>query len=334
MARAADRAGDVTRRRPVLLLVLGAIGGALLVVGIHPIVGLPLSAACLAAASLQGHGIVAWISALLGAIAATWAAGMSMYVIFMPLAGVPVAKHVPYVHAAWLFFALAASGIILPRWLTRRSALSATAVLALALSGAQFAALTSLAADAGMSAGAYVTSAAREVFSVAAAPAGFTDAFAEGWPATLVSMNGLASFLTVAAVSSVGARLDPHIHKIPPLAELDLDARVALLAIAPLALMAAGRFTSTEALVTVATNVLVVARIVFLLQGVAVFAGLYRKANLPKPLRVAGFVLLGVVEAFVPAVSIIGLADIWLNLRKLPRGGPLPSEGEGRSGEK
>jgi len=79
-------------------------------------------------------------------------------------------------------------------------------------------------------------------------------------------------------------------------------------------------------------NLLVVARMVFLLQGIAVFAGLYRRANVSRPVRVLGFALLGATEMMIPAVSLTGLADIWLNLRRLPRDGVTPESPSGPPG--
>jgi hypothetical protein len=49
-------------------------------------------------------------------------------------------------------------------------------------------------------------------------------------------------------------------------------------------------------------------------------------------MRVLGFVLLAVTEALVPLVSIIGLADVWLNLRRLPRDGSPTGPVEALSG--
>ena len=71
-------------------------------------------------------------------------------------------------------------------------------------------------------------------------------------------------------------------------------------------------------------SVLLVLLLPVFLQGIAVFAGLYERAKFARPVRMLGFVVLGVTEMFVPAVSLTGLADMWLNLRRLPRDGVAP----------
>jgi hypothetical protein len=58
---------------------------------------------------------------------------------------------------------------------------------------------------------------------------------------------------------------------------------------------------------------------VFFLQGVAVFAALYERAKIGRPARSLGYVVLGVTEMLLPLVSLTGFADVWLNLRRLPR---------------
>jgi hypothetical protein len=58
------------------------------------------------------------------------------------------------------------------------------------------------------------------------------------------------------------------------------------------------------------------------LQGVAVFASLYRRMGAGKIAKTVGLVLLTLTELLIPfpSVSVVGLADLFANLRRLPRG--------------
>jgi uncharacterized protein YybS (DUF2232 family) len=63
------------------------------------------------------------------------------------------------------------------------------------------------------------------------------------------------------------------------------------------------------------------------LQGLAVFAALYRRISVGRVMRIIGFVLLGLTEVLVPSVSVLGLVDLFLNLRKFPRAGAKAGTG-------
>jgi hypothetical protein len=67
------------------------------------------------------------------------------------------------------------------------------------------------------------------------------------------------------------------------------------------------------------------------LQGIAVFAGVYQRVGLGRFSRSLGYMLLGVAEVLLPLVSLTGLADVWVNFRRLPRekvadGGPVEAD--------
>jgi uncharacterized protein YybS (DUF2232 family) len=69
-----------------------------------------------------------------------------------------------------------------------------------------------------------------------------------------------------------------------------------------------------------------IVRPLLFLQGAALFATLYRKAGAGRVNRAIGLALLLLTETFVPSVSILGVVDLFANLRKLPRaGGGAPS---------
>ncbi|MHB1016540.1 MAG: DUF2232 domain-containing protein [Coriobacteriia bacterium] len=334
MARAAGNSPVVSASGRTLLSMLSVVGGALLVVVVHPMVGLPVATAALVSLVLRRQAGVAIAAAIVGGGAATAVASLSTYIVFVPLMGVPVTARVPYVHAAWVTASLVVAGIVTP-WLLRRiTALQTTAVIALTLSVVESAALASLASGAGLGLSAYVIAGAREMVALVGMAQEYGEVFATSWPAMLVAMNMFAALFVVIVAGVTGSRLDPSVRPFPALADVDLDPRVALLAIVTVALLAVGRLTASSVplIEQLGMNLLVVARMVFLLQGLAVFAGLYRRAKVSRPVRMLGFALLGATEMMIPAVSLTGLADIWLNLRRMPRDGATPAVPSGPSG--
>jgi len=334
MARAAGNGSPALAGGRMILPALSVVGGALLVVAVHPMVGLPVATGALVSMVLRRQTGVAIASAVVGGIAATALASLSAFIVFVPLMGVPVTERVPYVHAAWITASLLVSGVATP-WLLRQGpALRATAIVALALSAVEIGALASLASGAGMGLTSYVTAGAREMVALVGMAEEYGGLFATGWVAMLVAMNMITALFVVVVAGVSGSRLDSRVRPFPALADVDLDPRVALLAIVTVGLLAVGRVTATSAPVIeqLGMNLLVVARMVFLLQGLAVFAGLYRRAKVSRPVRVLGFAILGATEMVIPAVSLTGLADIWLNLRRLPRDGVTPAAPSGPSG--
>ncbi|HAL29619.1 MAG TPA: hypothetical protein DCP20_02740 [Coriobacteriia bacterium] len=328
MARAGDDTSAAQGGRAALVPVIGAIAGSLLVVLVHPVVGLPVAASAIGALWARGRGSVAIVSAVAGGAVATALSSVSAYILFVPLMGVPVTARVPYVHFAWVTVSLLVCGILTVGLLKRLGALSVVGIVTLVLSAVELIAVASLASGAGLSVTEYVTAATREMAALAGMADELVDAFVEGWPALLVTMSGATALFAVAAVAGSASRFDQRVRRFPALADLDLDPKTALLAIAAVGALAVGRFVAETAPVVeqAGMNLLVVARMVFLLQGVAVFAGLYRRAGVSRPFRFLGFAILGVTEMLFPAVSLTGLADIWLNLRRLPRDGATPGD--------
>lgn len=334
MARVVGKGPAAPAGGRTLRSTLSVIGGALLVVLVHPMIGLPVATGALVSLVVRHRSGVAVAAALVGGSAAAALASLSTYVVFVPLMGVPVTARVPYVFAAWVAASLLVAGVGTPWLLRRLTALQVTAVIALVLSAVEVAALASFAVGAGMGLSAYVTAGAREMVVLVGMATEYGELFAMSWPSMLVAMNMLTALFVVVVAGVSGSRLDPRIRSFPALADVDIDPRVTLLAIVTVALLAAGRLTASSMPVIeqLGMNLLVIARMVFLLQGLAVFAGLYRRANVSRPVRILGFALLGATEMMIPAVSLTGLADIWLNLRRLPRDGATPAAPPGSPG--
>jgi uncharacterized protein YybS (DUF2232 family) len=142
------------------------------------------------------------------------------------------------------------------------------------------------------------------------------------WPATAVYTMGIGVLLGVPLVSRAGRSLGQQVSRYPALPDLDLSFHLVWPAIAGLALVAAGTvWGHGQGLIhAVGANVLMIVRPALLLQGLAVFAALYRKVGIGRFMRTLGFVLLAVTELLIPSVSILGVADLFFNLRKRQRG--------------
>jgi hypothetical protein len=63
---------------------------------------------------------------------------------------------------------------------------------------------------------------------------------------------------------------------------------------------------------------------VLVAQGLGDFAALYRRLGLGRIARGIGYASLFLAESIVPSTSVLGLVDLFFNLRKLARGGPTP----------
>jgi uncharacterized protein YybS (DUF2232 family) len=149
------------------------------------------------------------------------------------------------------------------------------------------------------------------------------------WPATVVYTIGPGMLLSVPLVSRVGRSLGVEVKRYPALADTDLSFHLVWLAIAGLALLAAVTFWSHAqgTAYAVGLNLLMIVRPALALQGLAVFAALYRRISVGRVMRIIGFVLLGLTEVLVPSVSVLGLVDLFLNLRKFPRAGAKAGTG-------
>lgn len=322
MARVAgNTAPEALSVRQTVSLALVAIAGALSTVLIHPMIGLPIAGTALAGLAFGGRPALSAFTGLVGGVLTGLLASATLYVVVFPLVGVPVTARAPFVYTALVVASLLLVGPVTAALMKCRPAVETTVIVTSILTTMQVTALASLAAGAGQSVGGYIEAAVSSVATQAGMGDEFVKVAVSMWPGALATLNGFTAILAVAGIGVMGARFGVALRRIPPLMTLDLDVRMVVLPITAIALLAAGRLPLEVAptLGIVGNNLLVLARWVFFLQGVAVFAGLYERAKLARPVRIMGFVLLGVTEAFAPAVSLTGLADMWLNLRRLPR---------------
>lgn len=293
--------------------------GALLAVVFDPIFGLPIAGAALAGLVF---GRRPGLSLLVGLVTGV-GAGLLDVALRQLLGGDKPATAEGLAIVTIAAASLLMAGPLTASLMKRLPAVGTTTVVAAALAGLNVAELWIYAQQVGQSVGGY----SRQMFGEVAAQVGLAEEMVEAavrlWPGAVVVESGLIAVVVVTAVGLIGSRVGVPLRRYPPLADFDLDARMALLPITALALLAAAGFMAQHSawLEAVGVNVLVVARFVFFVQGAAVFAGLYRRANVSPMMRGFGFVLLGVTELFAPVVSLTGLADLWINIRRLPRDG-------------
>lgn len=305
--------------RQAMPLAFAAAFGAMLAVVFDPTFGLPIAGAALAGLAFGGRPRLSLLIGLVSGVAA----GVLDVAMRVLLTGdrPPMAESLAVIGI--VVGSVLVAGPLTASLMKRVSAARTTITVTSLLAGLSAAELWLYAQHAGQSVGEY----SRQMFGEVAAQAGLAEEMVETavrlWPGALVVQSGLIAIVVVMVVGLAGRRVGVELRRFPPLADFDLDARAALLPIVAVALMAAARLSGQGDtwLETAGVNVLMVARFVFFVQGVAVFAGLYRKANVSRTMRGFGFVVLGVTELFVPAVSLTGLADVWINIRRLSRDG-------------
>jgi len=142
------------------------------------------------------------------------------------------------------------------------------------------------------------------------------------WPSALFVTTGFIASIVVPTVSWLGRKAGAAVSALPPLADLDLSFHLVWPSIIGLALLAADGFMrqSNSWTWAVGANLLVAVRPALFVLGLGSFAALYRRVGVGRFGRTVGFLLLGMSELAVPSVSVVGLADLFFNLRKLPRG--------------
>jgi hypothetical protein len=303
------------------LVLLGASCAASAVVGaVLPFVGIPIAVLALALITVRFN---AWT----GAVVAVIATAAAVLVVGEPLL------------AIWILPSLLVAGPVATAALKRRPALQVLAVVVAVIVVSAVAVDVVAGAVQHMSLVQYRVSevamiksamsvSAKSNPSVTAAQAKSTadtvgTAWLQLWPAVYFMVYGLTGLLSVKAVAWAGKRAGAGTSTFPPIAELDLNANWAWPVIGGLALMAAGTFShQPNGWVLVAGyNLVLASRCVLFFQGVGDFAALYRKAGAGRFTRGIGYVFLTLSEFVVPVISLLGLVDLFFNLRKLPRDG-------------
>jgi hypothetical protein len=315
------------------LVLLSVSCAASAVVGVLvPFVGIPIAVLALALITLRFN---AWT----GAIVAVVATAAAMLVVGDPLQGLV------------LLPALLVAGPVATVALRQRPALQVLAVVvavmfvsavttdAVAAAMQHMSLLQWRVAEVAVLKKAMLASAASNPNLTAAQTKSAVDLVATTWTrywlAIYFMINGLTGLLSVKAVTWAGKRAGAGTSTFPPISELDLNANWAWPVIGGIALMATGTFMHNPDgwVFVTGYNLVLVCRCVLFFQGVGDFSALYRKAGVGRVTRGLGYVFLTFSEFVVPVVSVLGLVDLFVNLRKLPRDGAgVPRSVEGGAG--
>jgi len=141
-------------------------------------------------------------------------------------------------------------------------------------------------------------------------------------PSGYVVLAVVTAVPTMLVIGRAGARTGTEVNRLPSLDRVDLSPHILWLPILALLGMAAGRFTGDpEGLVaTVGLNLLLVARIALFVQGLAVVSSWLRTMGVGRTGRVFAYGAAFLADSATWVVSLMGLVDFWVNLRKIDRG--------------
>ena len=123
-------------------------------------------------------------------------------------------------------------------------------------------------------------------------------------------------------------RAGAEVARLPRLKDVDLSFHLVWPAIAGLAMVAYGIWQARLAgpVGAIGLNLLLLVRPALFFQGMSVFAAGYDRLGSGRLMRAIGYVLLVTLEWLFPGVSIVGLADLFINFRKVPRALEPPTE--------
>ncbi len=139
-----------------------------------------------------------------------------------------------------------------------------------------------------------------------------------GMWAVFMSMAGVINY---ALSSAIGSRYGIKLKKLPPLGEWDLPWYTVWGLIAAIAFFLVPTFTETDAMLfyVLGANLAIIFGFVYFVLGIAVIWGLFNRFRLQIIWRIIILMSLFLFFALILIVPILGLVDIWLNLRKLER---------------
>lgn len=158
-------------------------------------------------------------------------------------------------------------------------------------------------------------------------------------PSTYFFAGTFLALLVIAAIAWSAHRLGQPVN-VPPFHSVDLPPLMILGAVVALLMLGFAKVASAGQMwTTIGTNVLLCTSYLLLIQGLAVYSALMKRAHVGAPGRVAAYVVLLVLNLMLSIVTLTGLADMWLNFRRLPREGrpdlplkPVTSHGDESSG--
>jgi uncharacterized protein YybS (DUF2232 family) len=249
----------------------------------------------------------------------------------------------------WAFALLAVAPVLITagpvaaRLLRNRPALLVAAIIAIVVAVVQLAGIAAEAAVAGKSLLGYVdaqmTQSVDTFIKATAAsgqslnldPATLRTEVVTLMPGFLLDMALLTGLLGTAAVVAAGRRSDVAVNRLPELTTLEISSYALIPIIAGLAALALQVFVHGAfafALGIIGGNLLVVGVPLLTVQGLGILLFWLQRWEIPRGARIALTIAACVLEPFVPLMTLAGLVDTWLNLRRLPREGTDPQPGE------
>jgi hypothetical protein len=143
------------------------------------------------------------------------------------------------------------------------------------------------------------------------------------WPSAYI-LSALAEFVCAYLGVQVGSsRCGEKSFQMPKLVDYDLPLWLVGVFVGSLVALAAGvslQGVWSQVLLMVAINLIIALRFALMVQGFGVLAWLVQEKKPGALLTVIGTVVAVILEARFLVMSIVGLADVWINFRHLQRG--------------
>lgn len=292
--------------RDVVLLSVACVAGAMLI-PVFPFLGVPMCAAALGGLVYRERPMAAALVAIMATVAGTWLRIGDVVAVGLAVLGILIAaqrlrRTDVYQVALWL-------GL----------------VLGIGFGGAEYAAVRAQ----GLTITEYMTEAAKQASAVLGQGAmggvdmeTLTKTMVQFAPAVYVMLGFSVVVPTLYALVWSARRAGAVTRPVPRFDRTDLTPHVLWPLVAGVLCMAAGRiWGGPDGLLTiVGLNLVLVVRIAFLVQGLAIVAALLRASG-AKGLGMAfGILVALLVDMATWVVSMAGLLDFWINFRRLDRG--------------
>lgn len=153
------------------------------------------------------------------------------------------------------------------------------------------------------------------------------------WPSSYFQMAAITALLAVMTVIRAALSRGLDVNKLPRLDAVDITVHVVWFVAGALLLVAAADLLGDARWVAlaVAGNVLLVIRLPLLVQGMGVVTSAFEKVGIGRLGRAVGYGILLVLDTLFYVITAVGLADLWVNFRRLPRGqgGDVAGTGSG-----
>jgi len=151
----------------------------------------------------------------------------------------------------------------------------------------------------------------------------FGELASETWPSVLLALTAVQSFIGVWLVGILARRAGAQAERFGSIETVDMSWHVVWPVTAGFTLLAWDQIVATAPwwASTLGWNLLLAMWMVLSVQGLGVAEGLFKRWKMGTIPRLILYGVLLWAGVLLPAAGAIGLADLWLNARRLPRGG-------------